>query len=85
MVLHMQLNPMPPKLLEELKQKELVLIPELNYLGQLATILRAQGNKNRGHNPVHSKPSRSETLSKRSQRESKPDRRSWYKYEQEES
>ncbi len=41
----MQLNPMPPKLLEELKQKELVLIPELNYLGQLATILRAQGIK----------------------------------------
>jgi 2-oxoglutarate ferredoxin oxidoreductase subunit alpha len=39
----MQLNPLPPKLLEELRQKELVLIPELNYLGQFASILRAQG------------------------------------------
>ena len=39
----MQLNPLPPKLLEELKQKELVLVPELNYLGQFASILRAQG------------------------------------------
>ena len=41
----MFLNPLPPKLLEELKQKELVLIPELNYLGQLASLLRAQGVK----------------------------------------
>ena len=39
----MQLNPLPPKLLEELKQKELVLVPELNYLGQFSSILRAQG------------------------------------------
>jgi len=29
--------------LEELREKELVLIPELNYLGQFASILRAQG------------------------------------------
>ena len=39
----MQIHPMPPKLMEELRSKELVLIPELNYLGQLATILRAEG------------------------------------------
>ena len=39
----MQLNPLPPKLLEELRQKELVLVPELNYLGQFSSILRAQG------------------------------------------
>ncbi len=39
----MQIHPMPPKLMEELRNKELVLIPELNYLGQLATILRAEG------------------------------------------
>ena len=39
----MQLNPLPPKLLEELRQKEMVLVPELNYLGQFSSILRAQG------------------------------------------
>ena len=41
----MQLNPLPPKLLEELKEKELVLIPELNYLGQFSSLLRAKGVK----------------------------------------
>jgi len=41
----MQLNPLPPKLLEELRQKELVLIPELNYLGQFSSILRSMGVK----------------------------------------
>ena len=39
----MFLNPLPPKLLEELKQKELVIVPELNYQGQFASILRSQG------------------------------------------
>jgi 2-oxoglutarate ferredoxin oxidoreductase subunit alpha len=39
----MQLNPLPPKLLEELRKKDLVLVPELNYLGQFAGLLRAQG------------------------------------------
>jgi 2-oxoglutarate ferredoxin oxidoreductase subunit alpha len=39
----MFLNPMPPKLLEELRQKELVLVPELNYQGQLSSILRSEG------------------------------------------
>ena len=39
----MFLNPLPPKLLEELKRKELVLVPELNYQGQFSTILRSYG------------------------------------------
>ena len=39
----MLLNPLPPKLLEELKKKELVIIPELNYQGQFASILRSHG------------------------------------------
>ncbi|MBI2855738.1 MAG: 2-oxoacid:acceptor oxidoreductase subunit alpha [Chloroflexi bacterium] len=39
----MFLHPMPPKLVKELKQKELVMVPELNYLGQLSSILRSQG------------------------------------------
>ena len=41
----MQIHPMPPKLMEELRSKDLVLVPELNYLGQLATILRSEGIK----------------------------------------
>ena len=39
----MFLHPLPPKLLEELKQKELVLVPELNFQGQFSTILRSYG------------------------------------------
>ena len=39
----MQLHPLPPKLLEELQQKELVLVPELNYQGQFASVLRSLG------------------------------------------
>ena len=39
----MQLNPMPPGLLEELRQKELVIVPELNYQGQFSSILRSLG------------------------------------------
>ncbi len=39
----MFLNPLPTELLEELHGKELVLVPELNYLGQLSQVLRAQG------------------------------------------
>ena len=39
----MCLNPMPPKLLEELKQKDLVIVPELNYQGQFSFILRGMG------------------------------------------
>ena len=39
----MYLNPLPDELLKLLKSKELVLVPELNYLGQFSSILRAQG------------------------------------------
>jgi len=39
----MQINPLPAKLLEELKQKDLVIVPELNYLGQLSMLLRSKG------------------------------------------
>ena len=39
----MFLNPLPTKLLDELKRKELVIVPELNYQGQFASILRSQG------------------------------------------
>ena len=39
----MYLNPLPPKLLDELRGKELVLVPELNYQGQFSTILRSYG------------------------------------------
>ena len=39
----MYLNPLPPALLQELREKELVLVPELNYLGQFASVLRSQG------------------------------------------
>ena len=39
----MYLNPLPTSLFEELRQKELVLFPELNYQGQWSSILRSQG------------------------------------------
>ncbi|MSP78784.1 MAG: 2-oxoacid:acceptor oxidoreductase subunit alpha [Dehalococcoidia bacterium] len=41
----MELNPLPPKMLEELKKKDLVLVPELNYQGQFASYLRSLGVK----------------------------------------
>ena len=41
----MYLNPLPSALLEELRSKELVLVPELNYQGQWASVLRSQGVK----------------------------------------
>ena len=41
----MYLNPLPPKLLEELRSKDLVIVPELNYQGQWASILRSQSVK----------------------------------------
>ena len=41
----MNLNPLPPKMLEELKQKDLVIVPELKYQGQLSSILRSMGVK----------------------------------------
>jgi 2-oxoglutarate ferredoxin oxidoreductase subunit alpha len=39
----MYLHPMPPALVEELRSKDLVLVPELNYLGQLGSVLRSMG------------------------------------------
>ena len=39
----MYLNPLPAALLAELRTKELVLVPELNYLGQFSSWLRQQG------------------------------------------
>ena len=41
----MFLNPLPVELLEELREKDLVLVPELNYMGQFSSILRSQGVK----------------------------------------
>ena len=41
----MFLNPLPPRMLEELRQKELVIVPELNYQGQFSSILRSLGVK----------------------------------------
>ena len=39
----MFLSPLPPALLDELRSKELVIVPELNYQGQFASILRSEG------------------------------------------
>ena len=39
----MFLNPLPAAMLEELQSKDLVLVPELNYLGQFSGILRGLG------------------------------------------
>ena len=39
----MFLNPLPPGLVDELKRKDLVLVPELNYLGQFSSVLRSLG------------------------------------------
>ena len=41
----MFLNPLPPKMLEELQKKDLVIVPELNYQGQFSNILRSMGVK----------------------------------------
>ncbi|MXY59640.1 MAG: hypothetical protein F4Y96_03985, partial [Chloroflexi bacterium] len=39
----MFLNPLPAALLDELRSKDLVLVPELNYQGQFASVLRSLG------------------------------------------
>ena len=41
----MFVNPLPSAMLEELRSKDLVIVPELNYQGQFASVLRAQGVK----------------------------------------
>ena len=37
----MFISPLSPKLLEELRSKDLVIVPELNYMGQFASVLRS--------------------------------------------
>ena len=39
----MYLHPMPEEMLDALKEKDLVIVPELNYLGQFGSVLRAEG------------------------------------------
>ena len=39
----MFLHPLPPDLLSVLKDQDLVLVPELNYLGQFSSYLRGLG------------------------------------------
>ena len=39
----MYISPLPAAMLAELQSKELVIVPELNYQGQMAGLLRAQG------------------------------------------
>lgn len=39
----MFLNPLPKRLLDELKEKKLIIVPELNYRGQWSSILRSYG------------------------------------------
>lgn len=41
----MYLHPMPEAMLQELREKDLVLVPELNYLGQFSSYLRGLGVK----------------------------------------
>ena len=39
----MYIHPMPEDMLTALKQKDLVIVPELNYMGQFASVLRGEG------------------------------------------
>ncbi|MCH2312195.1 MAG: 2-oxoacid:acceptor oxidoreductase subunit alpha [SAR202 cluster bacterium] len=39
----MFINPLPPDMLTQLRQKELVIVPELNYQGQFSMVLRSMG------------------------------------------
>lgn len=41
----MALNPLPDDVMDALRQKELVIVPELNYLGQWSGLLRQEGIK----------------------------------------
>ena len=41
----MFLHPLPDGLLESLRGKDLVIVPELNYQGQWSSILRSEGVK----------------------------------------
>ncbi len=44
-VYSLALNPLPRQVLEVLRQKRLVIVPELNYLGQWSALLRVEGVK----------------------------------------
>ena len=39
----MYIHPMPEEMLTALKQKDLVIVPELNHMGQFASVLRGEG------------------------------------------
>jgi 2-oxoglutarate ferredoxin oxidoreductase subunit alpha len=41
----MYLHPMPEDMLDALRQKKLVIVPELNYLGQFSSVLRGESVK----------------------------------------
>ena len=41
----MYVHPMPKEMLDALKKKDLVIVPELNYMGQFASVLRSEGIK----------------------------------------
>lgn len=58
----MFLNPLPPALLEELRTKDLVLVPELNYLGQFSSVLRGLGVKAESITQYTGLPFKVETL-----------------------
>ena len=39
----MYIHPMPEEMLNALRKKDLVIVPELNYMGQYASVLRSEG------------------------------------------
>ncbi len=39
----MYIHPMPEEMLEKLRSKKLVIVPELNYMGQYSSVLRSEG------------------------------------------
>ena len=41
----MYVHPMPEGMLTALREKDLVIVPELNYMGQFASVLRSEGIK----------------------------------------
>ena len=61
----MFLNPLPPTMLEELKSKDLVIVPELNYQGQFSSILRSLGVKAESITQYTGLPFRARTLVER--------------------
>ena len=58
------LNPLPPKLLDELRQKDLIIVPELNYQGQFSQILRGAGIKAESITQYTGLPFKARTLGK---------------------